>query len=296
MRKKIFLTGGSGFIGKNILEKLGSNYDFFAPSRRQLDLLNFESVNTFFNKNGPFDVVLHTAIVGGNRITGDSAEYALDSMRMFFNLASNEKRFKKFFCFGSGIEYGKEKPIRKFDETNFGKRVPKSNWGFYKYICAKYAEVSVDFINLRIFGAFGKYEDHRIRFISNSICKNILNLPIVINQNIRMDYLYVDDLIKIIDFFINNKNKFTAYNLTPGKSVDLITIAHIINSVSGKNVPIKTVRRGLSPEYTGNNRRLMKELGDFHFSKIEFAINDLYRWYFKNQKLIDRKAISNDYF
>ena len=120
-------------------------------------------------------------------------------------------------------------------------------------------------------------------------------MSIVINQNIRMDYLYIDDLVNIIDFFINNKNKFNAYNLTPDKSVDLITIAHIINSVTKKNVVIKTVKRGLGLEYTGSNKRLSKELGNFKFSEIESAIKDLYQWYYKNRRLIDRKEILKDY-
>lgn len=291
MRKKIFLSGGEGFIGKNILEQLGGKYNFFAPSHRQLDLLNFDSVYSYFKKYGPFDSVLHTAIIGGNRMTGDGAGNAFDSMRMFFNVAASEKFFKRFFYFGSGIEYGREKPIKKFDEDSFGKRVPASNWGLYKYVCAKYAAESPDLLNFRIFGAFGKYEDSRFRFISNSICRNILNLPIVINQNIRMDYLYVDDLVRIIDFFLNNKNRFNAYNLTTGKSPDLITIARIVNSVSGKNVQIKTVKAGLSPEYTGSNKRLIKELGNFQFTEMEEAIKALFSWYYKRRSKIDSHGL-----
>lgn len=329
MKKRIFLTGGSGFIGKNIKESLGNQYDIFAPTHRELDLLDSNSVENYLLKNGQFDVVLHTAIVGGNRMTGDTKDNALDSLRMFFNVASKRKYFKRFFYFGSGIEYGKEKPIKNFDENNFDMRLPQSNWGLYKYICAKHVEATDDFINLRIFGAFGKYEDIRVRFISNSICRNILNLPIVINQNIRMDYLYIDDLVKIIDFFIKNrfprpksrgtlifaqdslhprdesrgffaqnkgKSRFKTYNLTPGKSTDLVSIARIINSISGKRLPIKIRKRGLSPEYTGNNIRLMRELGDFKFTEIQLAIKELYSWYLKNKKLIDTKEVKKDYF
>lgn len=292
-RKKIFLTGGNGFIGRNIYEKLHGKYDFLAPSHIQLDLLDFGSVERFFKKNGPFDIVLHAAIVGGNRMTGDGSPYAFDSLRMFFNVASNEKFFKRFFYFGSGIEYGKEAPIKNFGEDSFGIRVPKSNWGLFKYICAQKVEKSSDFLNLRTFGAFGKYEDSRIRFITNSIYKNINGMPIVIHQNIKMDYIYCDDLIKVVEFFIENKNKSSSYNVTTGKGIDLIKIAKIVNSVSQNKVEIRILKRGLSPEYTGSNKHLIKELGNFHFTEIEDSIKDLYQWCSKHP--IDPQQLKKEY-
>ena len=37
-RKKILLTGGNGFIGKNILEILSTKYEIIAPKREELEL------------------------------------------------------------------------------------------------------------------------------------------------------------------------------------------------------------------------------------------------------------------
>lgn len=296
MRKKIFLSGRDGFIGKNILDGLGQKYDFFAPSHKQLDLLDFVAVQKFFFENGPFDNVLHTAIIGGNRKTGDSIEHAVDSMRMFFNLASNSKFFKRFFYLGSGVEYGKEKPIKNFKEADFGKRIPQSNWGLYKFICAKYTENSDNFVNLRLFGVFGKYEDYKIRFISNAICKKIFNMPIVINQNIVMDYLYIDDFVKILDRFLKSKIKYRVYNVTPNKSVDLLTLAKKINSISKKKVKISIRLKGFANEYTGNNQRLRKELEDISFTKIDDAIALLYKWYFERRDKINKKDLLFDHF
>ena len=296
MKKKIFLSGAGGLIGKNILEQLGQKYNFFAPSHKQLDLLNSELVEKYFKKYGPFDIVLHTAIVGGNRKTGDSKDYAMDSMKMFFNVASKNKHFKRFFYFGSGIEYGKEKPIRKYAENSFGKRIPQSNWGIYKYICAKYAENSPNFVNLRIFGVFGKYEDWRVRFISNAICKNIYNLPITINQNIVISYLYIDDLIIILDKFLNTNVKFKDYNITPDKSIDLITLAKKVNKAAKKEVKIIVKQKGLNNEYTGSNKRLKNEFGDIHLTKINYAISQLYNWYLARRSKIDRRDLTKDFF
>jgi len=296
VKKKIFLTGANGFIGKNILEGLSQKYNFFAPSHKQLDILDFYAVQKYYDKNGPFDTVLHTAIIGGNRKIGDSKEYAMDSLRMFFNLTSNNKFFKRFFYFGSGIEYGKESPIKNYRETDFGKRIPQSNWGLYKYACAKAVENTDNFINFRLFGVFGKYEDWRIRFISNAICKSIFNLPITINQNIIMDYLYVEDLVKILDFFLKKRSKFKVYNVTSGKGIDLLTLAIKINSIANKKVKIIIKREGIGNEYTGNNQRLVSEFKGFEFTGINVAILQLYRWYLKKRNKIRREDLLEDYF
>jgi nucleoside-diphosphate-sugar epimerase len=46
--KKIFLTGGSGFIGRSILEKLSKKYEIYAPTRQELNLVEF---NKIFEQN-----------------------------------------------------------------------------------------------------------------------------------------------------------------------------------------------------------------------------------------------------
>lgn len=295
MKSKIFLTGASGFIGKNILENLAQKYHFFSPTHKQLNLLDTKAVDKYFKNNGPFDFVLHAAITGGNRMTGDGENYAIDSMRMFFNLSKNKAFFKKFFYFGSGIEYSKDRPIKNIAESEFGKIIPSNNWGLFKYICANYAQDN-NFLNLRIFGMFGKYEDWRVRFVSNAILKNIHNLPIVINKNVKIDYLFADDFVKILEGFLTRKAKFQAYNITPGLGVDLISIAKIINVISTQPVPIKINHHGLDNEYTGSNKRLLSEFGNVSFTQIDDAIRELYAWYLKNKIKIRRAELAREYF
>lgn len=49
--KKILLTGGSGFIGRNLRESfLASKYDISAPAHSELDLLDTQSTDEFFKK------------------------------------------------------------------------------------------------------------------------------------------------------------------------------------------------------------------------------------------------------
>jgi len=58
LKKKILLTGGSGFVGKNILESpLAEKYEIIAPPRTELNLFDEDSVDEFF-LNKKFDIPL----------------------------------------------------------------------------------------------------------------------------------------------------------------------------------------------------------------------------------------------
>ena len=296
MRPKIFVTGSSGFIGKNIIEQLGTKYKFVSPPHKDLDLLDSSRVDDFFKKNGYFDFVIHTAIIGGNRKVSNTFQIAVENLRMFFNVEKNKKHFGKMIHIGSGIEYGKEYPLKNMREEDFGLKIPRGNFGFYKYLCGKHIESTERIVNLRVFGLFGKYEDATIRFISNAICKHILGMPITINQNVYFDYLYVDDFIKILDYFLNHKSKYKSYNVTSGAKVDLLTITNKINRIAGRKSKIKITLKGLGNEYTANNSRLISEIGKFQFKKLDQAIFDLYNWYLSKKSELRRKEFLNDYF
>lgn len=275
---RVFLTGSNGFIGKNILENLKGKYLFYHPSHQELDLTNAIYVEDFLKSN-PVDIVVHAAKIGGTRRDSDSAEIAEANLRMFFNLARCEKYFKKMIFLGSGAEYDNSRSLSKVKEEDFDIIVPASPFFFYKYVCSKYIEKTDKIINLRLFGIYGKYEDYRLRFISNAIYKSILNLPITIKQNAYFDYLYINDFIKILDYFMQNNVHFKYYNLGTGKSISLLEIAKTINKISRKNLEIRVAKAGFKNEYTCNNSRLKKEIKNLNFVDFELSIKELYAWY-----------------
>jgi len=276
--KTIFLTGGNGFVGRNIYEQLKNRYRILVPLRKELDLLDEKQVNTYFNKN-KIDVVIHCALVGGSRIEEHVTSSLLDNLRIFFNLLNNKQRFSKMIHLGSGAEYDKSKPIIKIKEDDFGKTIPKDEYGLFKFLCSKFIEKEKNIVCLRVFGLFGKYEDYRYRFISNAIMNNLKGLPITLNQNVFFDYVYIDDFIKIIDFFITHKPKYKFYNIGTGKNIDILTIAKKINNIADKKSKIKVKNNGLNNEYSCNNKRLMNELKGFEFESFDKSLNKLYKWY-----------------
>ena len=136
---------------------------------------------------------------------------------------------------GSGAVYDMRAYQPKMDEGYFDTSVPADEHGFSKYLIAKYIAEMDNGVELRVFGIFGKYEDYAIRFISNAICKTLFDLPITIRQNRRFDYLYIDDLMPVIDHFIGAKGRYSAYNVTPDDSIDLYAIAEKVKAKSGKD-------------------------------------------------------------
>lgn len=292
---KILLAGGSGFIGKNIHEQLGKKYTFFSPSHQQLDFLDADSVENFLRKN-TVDLVIYAVNIGGIRKMKSFPNVLYTNLRCFFNVVRCRRYFKKMIFFGSGAEYDKRYPIAKLDENDFGKRVPVDDYGFYKYVCSEYIKNDDDIINLRLFGVYGKYEDYTLRFISNAICRNLFDLPITISQNAYFDYIYVDDLIRIVDHFIVNRSRHNVYNIGRGRRIDLLTIAKTINKVVLKPSQIIIHKQGLQNEYTCDNSRLMREIKDLNFTDFKTSVAKLYFWYKslkprfnKNSLMVDRQ-------
>ena len=292
----IFITGSNGFIGTHLKEYLNKNYskyNLFTPSSKELDLVNEEAVDNYILGN-KIDIIIHLANKGGDRTTVDMKNVTEYNLRIFFNIAKHEKNVKKIISFGSGAEYSKHKPIVDAHEEDYLDAQPLDEYGFYKSITSKYIEKSDNIVQLRIFGAYGEYENYRFKFITNAIVKNLLKLPIVINKNVYFDYIYIDDLVKIIDWFIHNESKEKIYNATTGKKIDLITLANLVNETSDFKSEIKVLNDGLNNEYTSNNERIMKELKNFEFTSHKKAIQKMREYFKANLEKLDKESIIND--
>jgi GDP-L-fucose synthase len=292
----IFITGANGFVGshlKEYLQKNYKNYILFTPSSKELDLLDEIKVDDFILSN-KIDIIIHLANRGGNRKDINKNNILKDNLIIFFNISKHEKNVKKIISFGSGAEYGKHKPIVDAREEDYLLSQPLDEYSLYKSIISKYIEKSDNIIQLRIFGCFGEYEDYKYKFISNTIVKNLFHLPIVINKNVYFDYIYINDLLKMIEWFIHNENQEKIYNITSGKKIDLITIANIINEISDFQSNIRVLNDGLNNEYTSNNDRLMKEIKQFNFTPYKDAIRKMREYFSYNIDKLDEDIIIND--
>src|SRR5574341_361614 len=291
---KILLTGGSGFIGRNILEsELAVKHTFYAPGHRELDLLDEVAVKEFFLTHA-VDVVIHGAVRPGHRNAADPTGQLYHNTRMYFNIVRNADRFHKMIYIGSGLVYDVRHYAPKMKEEYFDEHVPADEGGFSKYIIARHIERAENVVELRIFGIYGKYEDYSIRFISNMICKAMYDLPLTMNQNRLFDFLYIDDLMPILDYFILHDSKFKSYNVTPDSAIELYQAAEKVRAISGKDLPIVVGKSGMGLPYSGSNERLRSEITGLKLTQMDDAIKKLYRWYGENTSCIKRDVLLLD--
>ena len=290
-KKKILLTGASGFIGRNIAESyLAEKYFIIAPPRAKLDLGDEKSVNQFFSEN-KFDIIIHSACKPGHRNAKDPTNIFFENTKMFFNRIKHSDKFERMINLGSGAIYDSRSYKPKMQEDYFEENIPQDEHGFCKYVTGKHICKIDNVVDLRIFGIFGKYEDYAIRFISNAICRTLFNLPVTIKQNRKFDYIYIDDLMPVLEYFIKNEPKYKAYNVTPDESIELYELALKVKSISGKDLPVIMKEQGMGIEYSGDNSRIKKEIKNLNFVKIDDAIEKLYEYYKQNKQKINIKLL-----
>lgn len=285
--KKVLITGGSGFIGRNLQEYLKDKFNIFAPTHSELDLIDTHSVSNYISDR-KIDVIINCAAYG---IYGAKIQDIISrNLRMFFNIARNLNKVEKIVHLGSGAEYDRSRPIIRIKEEDFDQRIPKDDYGLYKYISSKYIEKSDKIICLRLFGIYGKY-DADFKFISNVIIKNLLKQEIIINQNIVFHYLFINDLMSIIEYFIINNAKFKSYNVAPDAPIDLVTISNIINEISNYKSKVTVLNDGLNNEFTGDNSRLKNEIPNLKFTGYKEGIRKLFRYYQKNIERLGKDIV-----
>ncbi len=295
-RPRILLTGGSGFIGGNLLKSpLGDRFDLEAPSRAELDLLDTDAVDAYFAERR-FDAVVHAAGKPGHRNAPDRDALFYSNVRQYMNLARHASAVGRMVVLGSGAVYGMEHYRPRMAEDTFGRHVPADEHGFCRYVCGLHAEASANIYDLRLFGVFGPGEDYAIRFISNLMCKCLLGLPLTMNQDRVFHYLDVADLAPILgDFLELPRPGFHAYNVVPDEAVSLLDLAHRIRDIAGRpDLPIVVRLPGRGAEYTGDNARLRRELPGLRITPLGDSLARLYAWYRARIHLIRREELLHD--
>lgn len=264
---KILLTGSNGYVAKN-LKKYLDKYDLTTISRSDFDLRDTESVNNFF-KDKYFDVVIHCAILGGNRLVEDSKDIVYDNIRLGMNLMLNCRSFGKIIHFGSGAELDRSKDIYGQNISMF-KQLPEDFYGFSKNIIGRLLYNFDNTYNLRIFNVFAEDEADR-RMIKANVLNYIEKSPIEIHQDKFMDFMYIGDFFKLVDHYINNDFLPREIDCVYDKKYKLSDIADIINNLSDHKVDINILNPEMGLSYSGWNANI-----DIEYSGLEFGIRKVY--------------------
>ena len=232
---EVLLTGGNGYIAKSLSTALSNKYNITPVTRADFDLTDTRATCKWLDGKY-FDVVLHTAIVGGSRLESDSYHVIDQNLLMYYNLFGNKHNYGKFINFGSGAE--------QFQ--------PDTPYGISKKIIADSVANTDNFYNIRIFGVFDENELNR-RFIKANIQRYLNNEPMVIHENKLMDFFYMKDLVSLVEYFIDNQNLSKEVNCCYREKYTLKSIADIINSLGEYTVPIEVLGEKLSDFYCGES-------------------------------------------
>ena len=295
---RVMVTGGSGFIGRNLAEYLARSHEVLAPTHAELDLADPEALDDWFSRRD-VDAVVHGAVRPGHRNAPDPSRQLWTNLRMFFGLMRNAHRFGKLVLLSSGAVYDVSRALDRVSEEDLGASLPSDEHGLSKYTIARHLEElhrngTSDVVELRLFGVFGQYEDYAIRFVSNAICKTLFDLPITLHQDRTFSYLYIRDLGPIVDRFLTGGHAESAYNVVPDWTNDLYELAERVKARSGKDIPILIREPGTGLPYCADNQRLRREMPEVRFTPVDEAIDALYDWYAANRSTIDRAALLVD--
>jgi nucleoside-diphosphate-sugar epimerase len=283
---RILLTGGSGFIGRHVREDLQRSHTVIAPTHGELDVTDAAQVDGVL-RGSRFDAVIHAAVEGGPRVMETT-------LRGFWNIARNANRVHRVVYFGSGAEYGKHRDLVKVSEELVGEEVPRDPYGFAKMLCNDECRRSANVVNMRLFGVYGPYEGYASKFISNAVAKALCGLPLIIRQDVVFDYLWVEDLVRLLPRFLEGERTFPDCNITPTASVSLTDIAAIVVRETARELDIEIENPGLNHQYTGDNGRLLQMEPGFGFTSIEAGIGKLVAYYRDHSAAIDRATLEAD--
>lgn len=260
-KEKILITGGSGFVGTNIISKLSTDtYDIYSldieePKKiiEKIKYINMdirsEDIQSLLKKINP-EIIVHLAAQASVAISSrnpllDNDINLKGSLNLFLNTINSSLNKFIFFSTGGAI-YGEEIG-KKFNENDLPR--PLSPYGISKFNFENYlnyfsskriskSEITI----LRPGNIYGPWQnpDGEAGVIS-IFAKKMLN-----NENISIfgsgdeyrDYVYVDDVIDFI-FKTINLNVTGTYNLASGISTKTIEIFENISDILGyKNKPM----------------------------------------------------------
>lgn len=230
----ILITGSNGYIGSSLVNLLSNKYHLSYINRNIFDLRDSEKTQNWFTDKY-FDIVIHTAIKGGSRLQNDSNSIIEDNIKLYTNLIRCKNHFNKLINIGSGAEkYAQDTP-----------------YGYSKKIINDAIQTENNCYNIRIYGIFDSNE-LETRFIKNNIRRYIKKEQLLIHKNKYMDFIYMLDFIKIIEFYIHNTNPPKNIDCVYNNKYSLLDIAKYINNLDNNKTDIIIEDSIEDKNYTGD--------------------------------------------
>ncbi len=269
----ILVTGGAGFIGSHLCEKLINlgfkvicidNFDdFYKPAIKEnniskiikdnnfkiyrVDICNLEQIDEIFSKNN-IELVIHLAAKAGVRPSiKDPLLYEKVNVTGTVNLlecCKNHNISKLIFASSSSVYGGNKKiPFSEDDNVDY----PISPYAATKkageLICHTYHSLyKISVLCFRFFTVYGPRQ--RPEMAIHKFTRQILNgerIEIYGNGSSSRDYTYIDDIISGVAGSLDKINGFEVINLGNSNSVKLISLVGLIEDITGSKAKLKFV-------------------------------------------------------
>jgi nucleoside-diphosphate-sugar epimerase len=231
----ILVTGASGFIGEKLIQNLSADYNLFGVARHLeqnknlfcCDLIDSIALDRIFDQNH-IDLVIHSAASADISRTNNMDGY-FNNVLSTLNILNIclKRKIKKFIFLSSNMVYGVSYEI---NIENFKTSNPKNWYSKSKFICEQMLidqSDQIETIILRlpsVIGA-GKNTKDIVHDMANSLTKNNEILIYGTGQSMRQ-FIYIDELIDIIEFFTTYKLK-SKHLLIPVVNSELLSIKNI---------------------------------------------------------------------
>jgi UDP-glucose 4-epimerase len=265
---KIFVTGGTGFVGRYAVEELEKHGHTLlilsrgkhTSSRKTSYLrgdLSAPSMAKWKNQLKRFkpDVALHMAWEGipdyGPENSLRNLEYGMSLIRVL-----GEAKCKKIVATGSCWEYGVDSgKMSEDDPVRIEKPFPAAKAAFHRIGTAAAQEYGMKFVWARIFYVYGPGQK------STSLIPHLIDIkfrgemPQVKNPDGGNDFVYVGDVARALRLILEKNTKSAVFNLGSGNVTGVREIAEII--YEKKIIP----GRGKVKGFYADTARAKKELG-----------------------------------
>ena len=216
----VLLTGGSGMVGRNILEHPSVHeWKIFAPESLTLDLTDYNATVTYVDALKP-DIIIHAAgKVGGIQANiAQPVDFLVKNMDMGRNIlmAARETGVKKLLNLGSSCMYPRNasNPLKEnlilqgeLEPTNEGYALAKiMTERLCRYINSEDSEYSYKtLIPCNLYGRHDKFEPEQshlipaiIHKIHHAIEAGHSNVEIWGDGNARREFMYASDFAKVV--------------------------------------------------------------------------------------------------
>lgn len=252
---EVFITGGSGLVGRNIIEAKPDGITVMAPDIEELNLLDYDSVLSFLQKKRPEFIIHAAGKVGGIQANmANAVGFLSENTEMGNNVlkAALKVGIAKVINLGSSCMYPRdaENPLREefiltgeLEPTNEGYALAK----IYALRLCEYINRENDdmhyktLIPCNLFGRWDKFDPAHSHMIPAVIRKihlakknNEQHVDIWGDGSARREFMYAGDLADFIWFCVKNFDAVPdVVNVGMGYDHSILEYYNIIKKVIG---------------------------------------------------------------